>query len=41
VDAAVGVGEHGQRVEVGAAQLLQLAVLQYPGGDLVVRGEVF
>jgi hypothetical protein len=41
VDARVGVGECGQRVEVGALELLELAVLEDERGDLVMRGEVF
>ena len=39
--AAFGVGERGERVEIGALELGELAVLEDECGDVVVFGEVF
>ena len=41
VDAAFGVGELGEGVEVGGFEFLELAVLDDEGGDGVVDGELF
>ena len=41
VDAAVGVGEDRERVEVGALELLELAVFEDPGRDFVLGGKAF